>query len=386
MDLAEFRSAQHGGCLMTEPTTARAAHAAPAPRPLLSVVITCYNYARYVGIAIDSALAQTYPNVEVIVVDDGSTDPSADVIARYGERVRAIRQANQGSIPAYNRGFAESRGELVLFLDADDVAEPTLAQRVVDAWHDGCVKVQYDLKIIDAAGADLGRRFCHFDAGYDAAAVRRSFARSGTYLWPVTAGNVYGRRFLEAAGPLKVGIGPDGLLNTIAPAYGDVVTLQDCLASYRLHGANMWSSNGLDLTRLPERIAARQRELDELASHARGRGVSLPPGDPLDHELAFINYRLMALRLGQTYPGHERDSARRLWRTGLRHLSSEPMSLKHRALHATWISVLWLAPRPLAAALIRLRFRRAELLQPLRRRFAAWFGTRARRATPEVKP
>ena len=184
---------------MTEQTTARAAHASPAPRPLLSVVITCYNYARYVGTAIDSALAQTYPNVEVIVVDDGSTDPSADVIARYGERVRAIRQANQGSIPAYNRGFAESRGELVLFLDADDVAEPTLAQRVVDAWHDGCVKVQYDLKIIDAAGADLGRRFCHFDAGYDAAAVRRSFARSGTYLWPVTAGNVYARRFLEAA-------------------------------------------------------------------------------------------------------------------------------------------------------------------------------------------
>ncbi|HEY9063564.1 MAG TPA: glycosyltransferase family A protein [Burkholderiaceae bacterium] len=352
----------------------------------LSIVITCYNYARYVGTAINSALAQTYPHVEVIVVDDGSTDRSAEVIARYGERVRSIRQANQGSIPAYNRGFAESRGDLVLFLDADDVAEPELAQRVVAAWHAGCAKVQYDLKIIDAGGADLGRRFCHFDSGYDAAAVRRSFERTGTYLWPVTAGNVYARGFLEAAGPLKVGIGPDGLLNTIAPLYGEVVTIRDALASYRLHGANMWSSNGLDLTRLPERIAARYRELDELASHARARGIALPAGDPLDHELAFVNYRLMALRLGQTYPGRERDSAYRLWRTALRHLATQPLPPKQRAVHGIWISVLWLAPRPLAAALIRLRFRRAELLQPLRRRFAAWCGTRERGSAPPVKP
>jgi len=159
-------------------------------RPRLSIVITCYNYARYVGHAIDSALAQDCPGVEVIVVDDGSTDASPEVIARYGDRIRSIRQPNQGSIPAYNRGYAESRADLVLFLDADDVAAPQLARRVLDAWRPGCVKVQYDLSIIDAQGDDLGRRFCHFDAGYDAAAVRRSFERTGTYLWPVTAGNV----------------------------------------------------------------------------------------------------------------------------------------------------------------------------------------------------
>ena len=350
-------------------------------RPRLSIVITCYNYARYVGSAIDSALAQDCAGIEVIVVDDGSTDESPAVIARYGDRIRAIRQANQGSIPAYNRGYAEARGELVLFLDADDVAAPQLARRVLDAWRPGVVKVQYDLSIIDANGDDLGRRFCHFDAGYDAAAVRRSFERTGTYLWPVTAGNVYARALLDAVGPLIVGIGPDGLLNTVAPVYGEIVTLPDCLASYRLHGANMWSSNGLDLKRLPERIAARIRELDELVAHARARGVALPAAPDggasgsaamLDHELAFLNYRLMALRLGQTYPGRERDTPGRLWRTALRCLAQQPMGARHRALHTVWLSALWLAPRPLAAALVSLRFRRAELVQPLRRRAAVW--------------
>ena len=347
-------------------------------RPRLSIVITCYNYARYVGHAIDSALAQDCPGVEVIVVDDGSTDASPEVIARYGDRIRSIRQPNQGSIPAYNRGYAESRADLVLFLDADDVAAPQLARRVLDAWRPGCVKVQYDLSIIDAQGDDLGRRFCHFDAGYDAAAVRRSFERTGTYLWPVTAGNVYARSLLDAVGPLIVGIGPDGLLNTIAPVYGEIVTIPECLASYRLHGANMWSSNGLDLKRLPERIAARIRELDELVAHARARQVALPiaadagSAAMLDHELAFINYRLMALRLGQTYPGRERDTPHQLWRIGMRCLAQQPMSARHRLVHGVWLGVMWLAPRPLAAALVSLRFRRAELLQPLRRRTAAW--------------
>lgn len=341
-----------------------------AARPTFSIVITCYNYAQYVGAAIESALAQTRPGVEVVVVDDGSTDGSAEVIKRYAGRVRSIRQANQGSIPAYNRGYAESTGDLVLFLDADDVAAPRLAEEVVAAWQPGCVKVQYDLSIIDAAGADLGRRFCNYAPGYDAAQVRSSFTRTGTYLWPVTTGNVYARPYLDAIVPLKVGIGPDGLLNTVAPAFGEVVTIPRCLASYRLHGANMWASNGLDLTRLPERIRLRRLEIAELVAHARTRGVALPAGDLLDHELPFINYRLMALRLGQRYEGAEADTPTTLWRVGMRFLQSAPMRLRARVAHGVWLTALWAAPRPVAAALIQLRFRRAQFLQPLRQLFA----------------
>ncbi len=90
---------------------------------LVSIIINNYNYARYLATAIDSALAQTWHPLEVIVVDDGSTDDSWAVIERYGERVHAIRQANGGQGAAYNAGFAASRGEWVIFLDSDDVLD-----------------------------------------------------------------------------------------------------------------------------------------------------------------------------------------------------------------------------------------------------------------------
>ena len=90
----------------------------------VSVVIPAYNHARYLPAAIDSALAQTYAPVEVIVVDDGSTDDTPRVLAAYGDRIRVIRQANQGAGAARNAGLAASRGEYVAFLDSDDIWLP----------------------------------------------------------------------------------------------------------------------------------------------------------------------------------------------------------------------------------------------------------------------
>jgi glycosyltransferase involved in cell wall biosynthesis len=86
----------------------------------VSVVIPTYNSARFLGAAIDSVLVQTYRDFEVIVVDDGSTDDTPEVVARFGEAVRYRRQANQGVSEARNRGIAEAQGRYVAFLDADD--------------------------------------------------------------------------------------------------------------------------------------------------------------------------------------------------------------------------------------------------------------------------
>jgi glycosyltransferase involved in cell wall biosynthesis len=90
----------------------------------ISIVIPSYNYAHFLREAIDSALGQTYPPLEVIVVDDGSTDATPEVLASYGERIRVIRQQNQGVARARNAGIAVARGEYVAFLDADDVWHP----------------------------------------------------------------------------------------------------------------------------------------------------------------------------------------------------------------------------------------------------------------------
>ena len=123
---------------------------------LVSIVINNYNYGRYIGAAIDSALAQTWNPLEVIVVDDGSTDDSWAVIESYGERVHAIRQANGGQGAAYNTGLAASRGEWVLFLDSDDMLDVGAIARMLSFADDKVAKVQGYLRRIDADGKPLG--------------------------------------------------------------------------------------------------------------------------------------------------------------------------------------------------------------------------------------
>lgn len=90
-------------------------------RPLVSIIIPTFNYGRYICRAVDSALSQTYPNIEVIVIDDGSTDETSFILAdTYGQRISCLRQENRGAAAARNIGISISRGDYITFLDADD--------------------------------------------------------------------------------------------------------------------------------------------------------------------------------------------------------------------------------------------------------------------------
>ena len=100
--------------------------------PLVSILINNYNFGHFIADSIDSALAQTYPRCEVIVVDDGSQDNSREVISRFGNRIKAVFKSNGGQSSALNVGFAESKGDVICFLDSDDVFLPSKVQRVVD--------------------------------------------------------------------------------------------------------------------------------------------------------------------------------------------------------------------------------------------------------------
>ncbi len=95
----------------------------------ISVIIPTFEYGRFLGEAIDSALAQTHPPLEVIVVDDGSTDETPRVVASYGNRIRSIRQRNQGLSAARNAGIEAARGDYLAFLDSDDVWMPRKLER-----------------------------------------------------------------------------------------------------------------------------------------------------------------------------------------------------------------------------------------------------------------
>jgi len=96
--------------------------------PLVSIIVLCHNYGRFLREAIDSALAQTYPNCEVLVLDDGSTDDSLEVARSYGDAVRVFTHPNMGIERTGNRGVEEARGEYTAFLSADDLFEPTYVE------------------------------------------------------------------------------------------------------------------------------------------------------------------------------------------------------------------------------------------------------------------
>jgi len=125
--------------------------------PLVSIVITNYNCARFVADAVETALAQTYANVEVIVVDDGSTDDSLAVLAPYRGRVRIVAQPNGGVSAARNTGIRESRGDLVAFFDADDLWHRDKLAKQVPLFINPAVGLVYcGVEYIDEQGRTLG--------------------------------------------------------------------------------------------------------------------------------------------------------------------------------------------------------------------------------------
>lgn len=101
-------------------------------KPLVSILINNYNYGHFLSDAVDSALNQSYSNIEIIVVDDGSTDDSREVIATYRQNIKFVLKENGGQASALNRGFAESSGEILCFLDADDIFELKKVEIAVD--------------------------------------------------------------------------------------------------------------------------------------------------------------------------------------------------------------------------------------------------------------
>lgn len=132
----------------------------PRDWPLVSVIIPTYNSAAYLPSALDTVLAQNYPNTEIIVIDDGSTDNTTDVLRPYQAKIRTVTQKNAGSAAARNRGIAEAAGALIVFLDADDLLLPGklhaqaarfMADDAPDMVHSGWL-------LIDEAGQQIGEK------------------------------------------------------------------------------------------------------------------------------------------------------------------------------------------------------------------------------------
>lgn len=242
---------------------------------LVSVIVNNFNYARFLGEAIESALAQTHPDVEVIVVDDGSTDGSHDVIAAFGRRIQAVLQENRGQAGAFNAGFAAASGELILFLDADDVLRPGAAAAAAQQAADPSVsQIHWQLTDIDAAGAPTGE----MTPGDPLAEgdLLDDLLSDGPLQWssPPTSGNAWPRSFLEQVMPIpeaRFRLAADAYLMSLAPLHGRLCAVGRSQACYRRHGTNSWGGSY-------DEIAFANRELTRgllplVAEHAQRRGL-----------------------------------------------------------------------------------------------------------------
>jgi hypothetical protein len=265
------------------------------PDPLVSIVISSFNSEKFLTTAIESALSQTYQNIEVVVVDDGSTDGSQTIIRRFGNAVRAVYQFNQCSTAAFNKGFAASSGTIVLFLDADDVLFPATVRQIMEAWVEGTIKVQYRLELIDDEGKSKGAAFPRYPKNFTPKVLHRDFLTTGNYPWPAKSGNAYDRSFLAKILPFST----EGVINTVAPLFGEIISLPRPLACYRIPGSNQRASFSAIPARFLNHIAQKEREATHLRQHAQSMGVELPLGNLAERSQTYVEIRLCASKLAQ---------------------------------------------------------------------------------------
>jgi cellulose synthase/poly-beta-1,6-N-acetylglucosamine synthase-like glycosyltransferase len=321
----------------------------------LSVVIPNYNYGRFVGSAIGSALALEWPDVEVIVVDDGSTDDSEAVIRTFGSRVTAIFQENSGPRVACNAGFATSTGDVVIFLDSDDVLDPLIAREIAAVWHSGASKVQVQMQRIDADGRAVGGVFPRYRSVPTSDQIRHWMTTTTAYPTPPGSGNAYARSFLDQLFPLddQCGDATDSACLAAAPFLGDVVTIAKPLVGYRWHGDNR-SSLAADPRRLPAQI---QRALQRHRFAQKVSGADETDTlAPLFRSRHLLQMRVAEWRVLRGQPSLPTDGPGRMLRDSFANLLApgpEPAWLRMVVLG--WCVATLTAPGPIGRWLVRQR-------------------------------
>ena len=231
----------------------------PLPeQPLVSILISNFNYGAYLGDAIESALQQTYDKLEVVICDDGSTDGSPRILEWYrslDRRIRIIYQANAGQSLALNAAFHKSTGDIICLLDADDVFMRDKVRRVVEAFGaapDAGLAVNRML-IVDKNRKWLGEipLLSQLATGWQ----EPSMNICGPWVLPglpPSSGLSLRRVIAESIFPLPSGLRAyaDTLIQVLAPRIAPIVAIQAPSSEYRVHGANVAAVNAFTEDRL----------------------------------------------------------------------------------------------------------------------------------------
>lgn len=323
--------------------------------PRVSVVLSCWNYERYVGAAIDSALAQVPPPHEVIVVDDGSTDGSAERVRGFGPRVRLIEQANAGQAAAIGRGVEEATGDIVVLLDADDLLRPGILEEVqrTFAADPTVVKMHWRLELVDADGAPTGRLRPPRPGLLADGDLRTTVLRTRNHAWPPTSANAYRRDVLVGVLPIPDVFtgGPDKYLAEVVALFGRLAASDTVGTAYRVHGANKYAGGGTsdDWARRQILLAGEGTAAIRRLAPAAGLDPAECPEvrDLLDP--AVLTARLVSLRLAPDRHPIAGDRAAAVAVLGLRSLlGHHALPWRSRARRGLWFVVVGLAPASFA--------------------------------------
>jgi glycosyltransferase involved in cell wall biosynthesis len=199
-------------------------------QPLVSIVTPAFNQGEFLAETIDSVLAQKYPNMEYLVLDDGSTDSTPEVAGRYAGRIRYERQTNMGQARTLNRGWAISRGEYLGYLSSDDILSPEAIDVLTQVLHNDpeCVCVFPDADLIDEHSRVIKRNVCRpFD-------LAQLVVEQECYIGP---GALFRRDAFLAVGGWRsdLRLAPDREFWMRLAARGSFRMVPRSLAGYRMH-------------------------------------------------------------------------------------------------------------------------------------------------------
>ena len=320
----------------------------------VSIIISNYNYSRFLKRCIGSALGQEYPHVEVVVVDDASTDKSPEIIKSYGSSIRScLRATNGGHAAAFNTGYTASTGKIVFFLDADDYLYSTAVSDVVKSWDAATAQFQFRLHLVDER-EEIKDVFPPPESPFDTGDVTPKLLHRGRYQTTVTSGLAFARSALDMIMPIPEGDfrqGADGYLATLAPLYGRVQALEACLGAYRMHGSNHSLFGEKLAKRARWRVEHDFRRLQALSAETATVGLKLPPAVAL-HDPVHLEERLASLCIEEPLHPVRGDSRLRLATAGAAASLGMHYSLRRRTTHAAWFLAVGLLPRRPAKAVL----------------------------------
>jgi glycosyltransferase involved in cell wall biosynthesis len=330
----------------------------------VSIIVLNYNYGRFLPAAIDSAVSQDHPLCEVIVVDDGSTDNSRAVIARYGDRIRSVlRNTNDGQIPALNCAWPLARHPILIFLDADDVLLPHAAATVASRWTAGTVKTQSPVVTIDVVGRRIGTIFPKYPPNLRSETLRKALLRTGCCFLSPSSGNAYSRALLEAVmrdGGFELESPREFCMDIImegnAPFYGEVVTIYEPLAYYRIHESNDNMFHVIDKARFDKMSRYLTLKLDYFAGRCGVWGLAFDPVAARNRSIWGLECLLVCGKLASANDRPESAVWRTLSRAVMAYIDATELPIPHRIISAAWFFSVALSPRVLARRLIAFRF------------------------------